>query len=68
MRVFVQSSLVQVQEVVNVFCADCISYCSWSPSTDGTQLCTCGGDGIVRILDPSSRLEVISKQAPEVFQ
>ena len=39
-----------------------------SVCTDGNRLCTCGGDGIVRVLDPSSKLEVISKRAPEVLQ
>lgn len=40
----------------------------FSMGTDGNRLCTCGGDGIVRVLDPSSKLEVISKRAPEVLQ
>ena len=38
------------------------------PSTDGSKLCTCGGDGIVRVVDPSDRLELVSKRAPDVFQ
>ena len=36
--------------------------------TDGSRLCTCGGDGIVRVLDPTSKLEIISKRAPETLQ
>lgn len=36
-------------------------------SPDGRRLLTCGGEGIIRILDPASKCELISKKAPEVF-
>ena len=32
------------------------------------MLCTCGGDGVVRLLDTSSHTEVISKREQQVFQ
>lgn len=35
---------------------------------DGTRLCTCGGDGIVRILHPAAKMEIISKKSSEVLQ
>jgi factor associated with neutral sphingomyelinase activation len=41
--------------------------CALKFSPDGTRLCTCGGDSIVRILDPVAKLEIISKKAPEVL-
>ena len=35
--------------------------------SDGSRLCICGGDRIVRVLDPSAKLEIISKTAPEIL-
>ncbi|XP_064393489.1 protein FAN-like [Halichondria panicea] len=34
---------------------------------EGNMLCTCGGDGVVRLLDTSSHTEVISKREQQVF-
>ena len=39
-----------------------------APTSDGSRLCTCGGDGIVRVVDPTAKVEVISKRAPEILQ
>lgn len=43
-------------------------YCSNTLSIDGKRLCTCGGDSIIRVIDPASKIEIISKKAPEVLQ
>jgi factor associated with neutral sphingomyelinase activation len=41
--------------------------CALKFNPDGSRLCTCGGDSIVRVLDPTSKIEVISKRAPETL-
>ena len=41
---------------------------TFSLSTDGSRLCTCGGDSVVRMLDLASQCEILFKKSPEVFQ
>ena len=53
-------SVYSITLVHNIICYSSIS--------DGTRLCTCGGDGIVRVIDPTAKTEIISKRAPEVLQ
>lgn len=34
---------------------------------DGSQVCSCGADKIVRLLDLPSKSEIVSKPSPDVF-
>ena len=37
-------------------------------SLDGARLCTCGGDGIIRLLDLHTRCELVLRKTPENFR
>ena len=45
-----------------------LSYVIDHTTSDGSRLCTCGGDRILRVIDPTAKMEIISKTAPEVLQ
>ena len=56
-----------VQVCFLVYCT-CLELFLFAPTSGGGRLCTCGGDGIVRVVDPTAKVEVISKRAPEILQ
>ena len=37
-------------------------------TADGTRLCTCGADGIIRLLDLASKSEIVSRESSDVFK
>ena len=36
-------------------------------AVDGTRVCTCGADGIVKLLELSSKSEVVSRDSADIF-